>query len=502
LNQAHRETSLALDPTNPDVMSICDPSGVPNTANGQSYFHRSLNGGRTWSFMDVEPSQTDPRNFAFEGGDCDVAFDAGGTMYSADTWLGDLSIGHSTDDGATWEGTPLAVTSPIVDRPWLVGGPAGTIHVSYQDLQCCMPAAMWYTRSTDSGKTFLPAVPITTAGPDGGYTWEGNFVVSPNGQNLYLVYTRRQGAALGSLDATGPEKVYVAASHDAGLTWSSKLIAQMPYPASYLYPSIAMDSAGWLHVVYASRTQEDRPIWYSFSKDGNTWTAPVPLMHGASGYSPWVQARGPGEAAVTWYGSPTPMMSMTESVDWHFYWAEITGGDTPTPTIAAGTTTADPIFQGTSGIPEFEMNRLDAEGRMHIGMSAFRKKGGSAGWSIYYQRQILPLVTGSGTAGASTYSVDVRGEGTGEVAGSLSFEDSAAGVSIDAVSFDSLKLHNTPGGLSCTITGLAEVTRGGSTASEPFSASCLDTKTGDSLSIQTTSYQGGGAVSGGDLRAG
>jgi hypothetical protein len=302
-------------------------------------------------------------------------------MYSGDTWLGDLSVGHSTDGGTTWDGTSLAGTSPIVDRPWLVGGPKGTIHVSYQDLQCCMPSAMWYTRSTDYGKTFLPAVPITTAQQEGAYTWEGNFVVSPGGQDLYIVYTRRQGAALGSLDATGPEKVFVAVSHDAGLTWRSNLVASMPNPASYLYPSIAMDAAGWLHVVFASRTEEDRPIWYSFSKDGTTWTDRVPLMRGASGYSPWIAGGGPGEAAIAWYGSPTAMTAMNEPVEWYFYWARVTGAGGATPSISAGTTTSTPIFEGTSGIPEFEMVRLDADGRMHIGMSAYRKKGGSAGWS-------------------------------------------------------------------------------------------------------------------------
>src|SRR5207247_8941649 len=144
--QAHRETSLALSPTDPNVMAVRDPAGVPNTQNNQSYFHRSTDGGATWAFMRVETSQTDTRQYSFDGGDGDVAFDQGGAMYSADTWLGDLSVGVSRDGGQTWDGTAFAGTSPIVDRPWLVGGPPGTIHVTYQDLQCCMPSAIWYTR--------------------------------------------------------------------------------------------------------------------------------------------------------------------------------------------------------------------------------------------------------------------------------------------------------------------------------------------------------------------
>jgi hypothetical protein len=505
LNQAHRETSIALSPTNPDLMTVCDPSGVPNTQNNQSYFHRSTNGGAKWTYMDVELAQTDPRQYAFEGGDCDVAFDAAGTMYSADTWLGNLSVGHSTDGGVTWDGTSIAGTAPVIDRPWLVGGPAGTIHVTYQDLQCCMPSGIWYTRSTDYGKTFLPALPVTAGGLEGAYTWEGNFVVSANQQDLYLVYTRRQGPALGSLDATGPESVWVAASHNGGLTWESHLVARMPNPASYLYPSIAMDKAGWLHVVFASRTDSDRPIWYSFSKDGESWTAPTPLMRGASGYSPWVAAGDAGEAAIAWYGSPTPMTSMTEPVDWYFYWAKVTGADTPVPSVAAGTTTDTPIFTGSSGIPEFEMVRLDAEGRMHLGMSAYRRKGGSTGWSIYYQREILPLVEGSGTVpaagGPATFAVDVRRE-AGLIEGTLTFTDPGAGVSITARSFGTLAVANVTGGTSCSISGEADVVRSGSVTTEPFTASCQALGTGDTFGIQTGSYQGGGAVSGGDLRVG
>lgn len=389
--QAHRETSIALSPTNPNLMTVCDPSGVPATATNQSYFHRSTNGGNNWAPLDVEGPATDPRNYAFEGGDCDVAFDAGGTAYSADTWLGNLSIGHSTDGGATWDGTSLAVTAPIVDRPWLVGGPAGTIHVTYEDLQCCMPATIWYTRSTDFGKTFLPVVPVADAGPDGAFTWEGNFVVSPDGSDLYLVYTRRQGPALGSLDAQGPETVWVAASHDAGLTWTSTLVAAMPNPASYLYPSIGMDAGGYLHVVYASRRAEDRPIWYSFSKNGaKTWSTPVPILSGAAGYSPWIAGGRPGEAAITWYGGPDPATTVSTNSNWFFYYARVTGADKGTPSFQAGTTTVAPIFKGVQGeTPEFEMIRLDANGMMHIGMSAKRTTGGTTRWAIYYQRQVL-----------------------------------------------------------------------------------------------------------------
>ncbi|MFN2524791.1 MAG: exo-alpha-sialidase [Actinomycetota bacterium] len=385
-DQAHRETSLVMSPTDPDLLFICAPSGVPNTEHNQSYFHISRDGGRSWKPARIE-SSSELRRYFFEGGDCDVAFDKKGTMYTADTWLGNLSIGLSRDKGKTWTGTPISGTTPIVDRPWLVGGPRGDIHVSYQDLQCCMPSAIWYTRSTDYGQTFLPAVPVAFAGPEGAFTWEGNLVVAPGAVHLYLVYTRRATPGLTASDS-GPETVWVAASHDGGLTWNSHLVARRNTSASYLYPSMAIDRAGFLHVVFASPTDRDVPIWYSVSKDkAKSWSKPRPLMRGAAGYAPWVAAADKGKAAVVWYGSTDPKADTTTESRWYFYWARISKGHTSKPRIRAGRTTRKPMFVGRSLIPEFEMVRLDRRGRMHMGMSARWKKkiSNQVQWVIYYQ---------------------------------------------------------------------------------------------------------------------
>lgn len=391
-DQAHRETSLAISPRNEKVMLACAPSGVPNTGYNQSYFHRSLDGGKTWEPLRVEnDDEGDARKYTFEGGDCDVAFDDGGTMYSADTWLGNLSVGHSRDNGGTWQGTPVAASGLVVDRPWLVGGPEGTIHVSYQDLQCCMPSAIWYTKSTDFGQTFQPTSMVAGAGAEGAFTWQGNLVVSEDGNDLYLAYTRRAGAALLSgLDEQGPEKLFVAASHDAGATWTSHLVAAMPNPMSYLYPSLALDGTGKLHVVFSSMTGKDRPIWYATSTDdAATWTKPVPLTRGDAGFSPWIAVDRKGNAAVTWYGSPDPATNETTESEWYFYWARIPAGELDAARVRTGTTTRTPIFTGVSPIPEFENVRLDAKGRMHIGASAYRtdENGANPGWAIYYQRE-------------------------------------------------------------------------------------------------------------------
>lgn len=386
VRKAARESSLAVNPVNESEMLVCDPSGVPNTAEGHSYFHVSRDGGSSWSELEVEPVG-DPRENAFEGGDCDVAYDATGTIYTADTWLGNLSVGASRDGGATWSGTPIAVQAPIVDRPWLVGGPPGTVYLTYQDLQFAMPSAIWFLRSTDYGQTFSVGVPITTASADGTHTWTGNFAVSPSGQDIYSVYTRRGAASvLGDLDDAGPETIWVASSHDAGATWTQNLVATMTTPASYLYPSIAMDAGGALHVVFSSKRENDRPVWYSTSTDqARTWTSPVALTSGTSGFAPWVAGGGPGEAAVIWYGSPDPKANVAAGkADWYLYWARVSGGGA---TVTSGTTTVRPLFHGVAAMPEFNQVRLDSNGKMRIGASVYAGSGEWGGWVAYYQQE-------------------------------------------------------------------------------------------------------------------
>ncbi|MCU1591006.1 MAG: BNR/Asp-box repeat protein [Frankiales bacterium] len=383
-SQANRETSIDVDPTNPKRQLVCDPSGVPNTSHGQSYFHATSDGGRSWHPANVETSATDTRKAAFEGGDCDVAFDQGGTMYSADTWLGDLSIGHSTDHGESWQGTSLSASSPIVDRPWLVGGPKGTLYVSYQDLQCCAPAAMWFMKSTDFGQTFSRAVPITYADAGGAYTWEGNFVVSPSGQDLYLVYSRRSSGAVTVNVGATPETVWVTQSHDGGATWTPHLVATLPKETTTIYPAIGMDTGGGLHVVWSAPAAVGNPISYSASTDhGLTWSSPIALNPGKVGLAPWIVGGTPGQASVAWLGSPNPKATASTVADYYFSWAKVrlVAGRA---VVATGDTTREPLFTGKQTVPEFEMVRRDRTGKLHLGMSVYK---GAGKWAVYSQNE-------------------------------------------------------------------------------------------------------------------
>lgn len=397
---AHRETSIAVGPAGSGLVFACDPSGVPNTGDGQSYFYVSADGGATFDDLDVEGEATDLRNYAYEGGDCDVTIGPGGELWSADTWLGSLSVGRSRDGGASWDGTSLAGTSPVVDRPWLATDASGTLHLTYQDVQALMPSAIWYTHTVSGPEgllAFAPAVSVTTATPAGGFTWTGNLVVSDDGQDLWSVYTRRVGPATSGLEDTGPETVWVARSTDGGLTWTQGKVSDRPNPASFLYPSLARDGAGILHVVFAQRTAKAHPIFHSWSSDdGATWSEPAVVRDGVAAYSPWVAAAPGGGVAIQWYGSGNATADLQDNkTAWTPYWA------TATPAAGgyeyrSGTTTREPLFVGTQGeTPEFNMVRLDQDGRIHLGLSVMQYDADtdSTYWTAFYQRQVAgPLL--------------------------------------------------------------------------------------------------------------
>lgn len=391
---AHRETSLALGPAGSGVLFACDPSGVPNLGEGQSHFFLSTDNGTTWRDLDIERDQDDLRQQFYEGGDCDVMVGPSGELWTADSWLGSLSIGLSRDGGESWRGTPLGGTSPVADRPWLAVDGAGVLHMTYQDVQFGMPSAIWYTRVlvTENALAFTPAVSVTGPSPDGAFTWTGNLVVSDDGQELWSVYTRRAGPVTTDLEGSGPETVWVARSTDAGLTWTSELVSRRPSPASFLYPALARDEGGLLHVVFAQRTETAHPVFHSFSSDGGSaWSEPAVVRDGVAAYSPWVAAGAAGQAAIQWYGSPDPKAQLDDNeTEWFTYWATV-DVSTGAPDYLSGTTTLEPLFVGEQGeTPEFNMVRLDAAGRMHLGLSVmnYDEDDELTYWTAEYQAQV------------------------------------------------------------------------------------------------------------------
>jgi hypothetical protein len=381
-DRGSREMSFALHPRDERRMFVCGPSGIRNTV-GQSHYFQTATRGKTWSYVDIETDPDDTRSIPADGGDCDVAYDDAGTMYVADTWVGNLSVGASRDGGKTWSGTGIALQSAVIDRPWIVApGKPGVLYATWHGLQTHMTSLMWFAKSTDYGKTFSRPVVVTTANASGGWTWHGNFVTSKDGQHIYTISTRRLTPAQGFAK---PDEIQVNISHDGGATWSQRVVSVLAHPTvpDTLYPVIAMDGGGHLHAAWTSARVDakDVPLWYTTSKDrGETWSKPVAVAEGPgwTGWAPWI-AGGPkaGQAGAGWLA--TDSATPTGRAEWWAAYATFDRGRVAT----LGRTTTKPLYVGTQTFPEFEAARMDKAGRLHLGIAVFKADGV---WALYYQR--------------------------------------------------------------------------------------------------------------------
>ncbi len=394
LEHGFLEASLAISPVDDTQMLVCTPSGLgsglPSTSVGHpgSHFYHSRNGGTTWVPLNVE-TNLDARRATAEGGDCDVAFDAAGTLYVADLWGGSIAFAASRDGGSTWtHGTPLAGLPPPADRPWLAGGSPGQIHLTYQDIQLYMPGVIWHTRSDDFGESWSDPQPITTAAASGAFTWNGNLVVAADSLELYTVYTRR-AAPLGEVPGRGGQEVWITTSTDGGQQWQEHLVSQRPGAASFLYPGIARDMGGGLHIVFAQNHGPGRPIFHAFSGDGGkTWSEPAIMVAGVRAFAPWVAAGLPGQAVVMFMAFSPPGATARDDSAWFLHWARVTGAQ-EAPTYEAGTTTRQPMHVGSGEEAEYNQIDLDSAGMARLGAAVPYDATGAGRWRVVYMEQAL-----------------------------------------------------------------------------------------------------------------
>ncbi len=114
---------------------------------------------------------------------------------------------------------------------------------------------------------FYPNVRIND---DNGVWYQGmpSFAISPDGDTLYCVFVDFR---YGFHDFPG---LTLAKTSDGGETWSENLLIYYGEWDFEVAPNIAVDSQGWLHVVFGFVSPGG--VWYTKSTNGgNNWTSPV-----------------------------------------------------------------------------------------------------------------------------------------------------------------------------------------------------------------------------------
>jgi len=320
---APAEVSVAINPKNPDnVIGVSFAAGRPPRPRYASYYYASMDGGKTWKTIPV----ADPKNLT--QGDDVVYFGNDGTVYHAHLSFEGIRVERpkraesgiilesSIDGGLTWADPVPAINhensvTPFEDKPGIVVDNApqskykGNVYVAWtrfdvygsNDPNC--HSHIYFTRSTDHGKSFAMPVSISDSVGDcrdSDNTVEGAVpAVAPNG-DVYIVWT-------------GPLGLVFKKSTNGGENFSKeKVISDMP--GGWDFGVEGLDRAngmavtgvdlsngpnkGTLYVNWIDARNGDPDVFLMSSKDGGeTWSAPVrvnddPVKNGKVQFFTWM----------------------------------------------------------------------------------------------------------------------------------------------------------------------------------------------------------------------
>lgn len=298
---------------------------------------KSGDGGNNWSFAgqpDGAQAASSMANFAgagVGGGDEDIITLPNGNLVMTSLWLGGNTTCKSFDSGTTWICNPNGSTLPGDDRQWLANYGNDVVYITSKQLGADLNGtdSIYVAKSIDGGLTF-PVVSQVTK-PELGVQPgdQGNILVDQNNGNVYIVF----------FDSTG-HSLYLAKSVDGGTTWMLKLVYQAPTTVSlvHVFPSLALDKAGNLHVVFCDGVSS---YLMSSTNGGATWTVPVKINSGANAKTslePWVIAGDGGKLDIFFYGTSDPNF-LSNNADWRIYMAQTQNALAPVPTFAISTAT-------------------------------------------------------------------------------------------------------------------------------------------------------------------
>jgi len=363
---AYGEPSLALSDDGKHI-AICVPGGV-----GQTSVWYSGNDGRSFG--------TSHTTSANGGGDCEIDFMPNGTLLNADLEVTDSAIRYSTDFGKTWKGTQTAGIEQ--DRQWFAHSKDGkTAYLVYHDFAA---EAELYAQSNDGGITWpqqlaaqpvnnidqiaLPGIGPGAAGQpasildQGGNTFSGPMLISPDGKDTYVMYSisdAKSNATTATSPLYGATRGIVVAHkgpEGTGFTNNYAVPNDGASTSGAIFPWGTVDSAGNVYVLYNS--DKGAPAghyhtYYVYSTDkAKTWSKPikvddVPMGRGAQVYATG-DAGAPGVLDLAWYGHSGVGTNDGATNTWSLHFAQVRKATTSHPSITrAEVAKNDPLHLGS-----------------------------------------------------------------------------------------------------------------------------------------------------------
>jgi hypothetical protein len=353
-NLQQNETTIAVDPTNPDIivagandyrLELSDK--FSNTV--WMGYYRSTDGGLSWSnsFVpgfpgdDSRDGQLSPASGAAGLSDPVVAFDRQGNVFylsltipRSSTGQNGLIVARYSNHGATYAGTALVSSAPaetaFSDKPCMAvdtsGGPSdGNVYVGWtRD-----PAVILFSRSTDHGKTFSPpqivlAPKLTPSGVPA--EARGCTITADAKGNVYLFWRDQNicdffpsiGSFCQAVAGDQPESISMSVSNDAGASFLAVFPIEQIHPFDQVdettttppnfrhrsFPSVASDGQN-VYLAWEERRDKGARVFMSCSATGGfQWQPPVMVDAAATGHQvmPTV-AVADGLVKVAWYDS-------------------------------------------------------------------------------------------------------------------------------------------------------------------------------------------------------
>ncbi len=199
----------------------------------------------------------------------------------------------STDAGKSW-GASIKVSAAIVScsAPAIATSKDGTVHIVFQGKSTNEKASgVFYTRSTDAGKTFSEPVDISNTP-----TESSEPQITIGGDNaVHVVW-------VDALPAPAGPDIYYTVSTDEGKSWSKREDLSNTPGGISSNPCIAVGADSRIHVAWADTSSGDeQPDIFFVQKTASGWSKPADLSQD-TGHSthPRAACGVGGKAIITW----------------------------------------------------------------------------------------------------------------------------------------------------------------------------------------------------------
>jgi hypothetical protein len=206
--------------------------------------------------------------------------------YATDNW--EIIYTKSTNGGATWTASQrLTWTSGYSDKPFIMADSSDNLHLVWQDYPPGNPE-IYYKKSTNGGGSWTTAQRLTS---NSGESTNSSLSVGSMG-NPHVFWND---------NTPGNFEIYHKKSANGGSTWSANQRLTWTSGGSYV-PLAAVDSSGYLHLVFHDYTLGPAQINYKKSTNGGAaWSANQRLTWTSGGsYEPKIKVDSSNHLHLIW----------------------------------------------------------------------------------------------------------------------------------------------------------------------------------------------------------